>query len=121
MMHDRKNSGAMIGKTRHAASPKNHAPAAPPEPGNMEIVFDPKVGRPRGVLRQTPSAGKFRLARRSPVLELALHVQHYWIVSWDLRGEPPFSQETLPHPNVHAVFEKDRSAVCGISTSRFTR
>jgi AraC-like DNA-binding protein len=88
---------------------------------DVEIVFDPEVGRPRGVLKPAPPAGKFRLARRSPALELAPYVQHYWMVSWDLRGEEPFVQETLPHPNIHAVFEKGRSAVCGISTSKFSR
>jgi AraC-like DNA-binding protein len=99
------NAWSMIGKTRQ----------------DVEIVFDPEVGGPRGVLNPPPAAGKFRLSRRSPAPELALYVQHYWMVTWDLRGQPPFSQETLPHPNVHAVFEQDRSAVCGVSTSKFTR
>lgn len=99
----------MIGKTRQAAN------------ADAEIVFDPEVGRPRGVLKPLPPAGKFRLARRSPTPELALHVQHYWMVTWDLEGEEPFTQETLPHPNAHAVFERGRSVVCGVSTSKFTR
>jgi AraC-like DNA-binding protein len=96
----------MIGKTRQS---------------DVEIVFDPEAGPPRGVLKPAPAAGKFRLARRSPAPELAPFVQHYWMVSWDLRGEEPFVQETLPHPNVHAVFEKGCSMVCGVSTSKFTR
>jgi AraC-like DNA-binding protein len=113
----------MIGKTRQAAARKTHKdmPSVSSPAKDIEIVFDPEVGRPRGVLKPTPPAGKFRLMRRSPAPELAPYVQHYWMVSWDLRNQEPFSQETLPHPNVHAVFERGCSKVCGISTTKFTR
>jgi AraC-like DNA-binding protein len=43
------------------------------------------------------------------------------MVSWDLRGEKPHVQETLPHPNIHVVFEKDNSMVGGVTTGKFTR
>jgi len=43
------------------------------------------------------------------------------MVSWDLRGLGPYQQETLPHPNVHVVFEEGASQVNGVATGRFTR
>jgi len=43
------------------------------------------------------------------------------MVSWDLRGLEPRLVESLPHPNVHIVFEKSASKVWGISTSKFSR
>jgi AraC-like DNA-binding protein len=100
---------AMIGKTRQEAA------------GQMEEVFDPTVGKARGVLKPPPSAGQFRHARRSPSLELAHFIAHYWMVSWDLRGLPPHTAETLPHPNVQAVFERGNSMVSGVFTGKFTR
>lgn len=43
------------------------------------------------------------------------------MVRWDLRGEPPFTAETLSHPSVHVLFERHRADVSGVPTRRFTR
>jgi AraC-like DNA-binding protein len=43
------------------------------------------------------------------------------MITWDLRGHAPHLAETLPHPNIHVVFEKDGSVVSGIQTRRFSR
>ncbi|MEZ0471846.1 AraC family transcriptional regulator [Luteimonas salinilitoris] len=48
-------------------------------------------------------------------------VQHFWIVRWDLQGAAPQVRETLPHPNVHLVFEPGRTRIHGIHSGRFTR
>jgi AraC-like DNA-binding protein len=47
-------------------------------------------------------------------------VQHFWSVSWDLRGCDPFPQETLPHPNVHIIFDRNGAHVAGVHTARFS-
>jgi AraC-like DNA-binding protein len=100
----------MIGKTRQK-------PAA-----EVEEYFDPEVGKARGILsRHPPAAGKFRHSRRSPAAGLTCWIDHYWMVRWDLRGLEPYQAQTLPHPSFQVVFEKDHSAVSGISTSMFTR
>lgn len=100
----------MIGKTRQQTAAK------------VEEVFDPALGQPRGVLRHAPAAeGSFRHARRSASPELAPWIDHYWMVYWDLRGLPPRLVETLPHPNVHIVFEKPESKVWGVSINKFSR
>lgn len=84
--------------------------------------FDPELGPPRGVLKQaSPESGKFRHARRSAHPGLAQWVDHYWMVFWDLRGFPPRRVETLPHPNVHVVFERDGARAWGISIRKFSR
>jgi AraC-like DNA-binding protein len=47
-------------------------------------------------------------------------VQHYWSVSWDLRGCEPFLQETVPHPNVYIILDRDGAHVAGVHTARFS-
>jgi AraC-like DNA-binding protein len=64
---------------------------------------------------------RFDVARARPSAALADLVEHYWTVSWDLRGREPHTQHTLPHPSVHLVAERDRSGVMGVLTGRFTR
>ncbi len=91
-----------------------------PQP-EMKEVFDAAAGRARGVLKRPPSEGKFHHSRRSPSPELALWIDHYWLVSWDLRGCEPYVAETLPHPNFQVVFEKGRSEIAGVFTGKFSR
>ena len=64
---------------------------------------------------------RFEVTRSRPSAALADLVEHYWLVSWDLRGREPHTQHTLPHPSVHLVAERDRSGVMGVLTGRFTR
>ncbi len=64
---------------------------------------------------------KFRLTRLLPSEHVSFFVERYWIVSWDLRGQEPYVQETLPYPCIHLVFERERSRVYGVETGRFTR
>lgn len=105
----------MIGKTRHGQSEQ-------PTRYENEESFDPELGQPRGVLRRPPPpAGRFRHARLCAAAELNPWVDHYWMVSWDLRGLEPRLVESLPHPNVHVVFEEPRSRAWGISTRKFSR
>jgi AraC-like DNA-binding protein len=77
--------------------------------------------QPRGVLHRRLEQGEFQHARRSPSSALAALIEHYWYVSWDLRGLPAQQQETLPHPNVHYVVEAGSTAIYGVHTSRFVR
>lgn len=81
----------------------------------------PKEGVGRGVLHPRARAGKFQVERFHASGALAPYVEHYWTVSWDLTGEPPFEQVTLPHPSVHFFVERGRSELVGVLTGRFTR
>lgn len=81
-------------------------------------------GKARGVLRPTSAAGTFHHARVAPsdaLPTLCDLVEHFWFVRWDLRGHPAQIRETLPHPNVHLVFERGFTRIFGVHTARFTR
>ncbi|MGW8394664.1 DUF6597 domain-containing transcriptional factor [Pseudoduganella sp. HUAS MS19] len=75
----------------------------------------------RGILVPRLAAGTFRHERLAPCAQLAGLVEHYWFVGWDMRGQPPQQQETLPHPNVHLVVEHDSDGVYGVHTARYTK
>src|SRR5690348_9956012 len=78
-------------------------------------------GKPRGILKQRAGEERFQLSRYLPSQDLSFFVEFYWIVRWDLRGQEPYIQETLPHPCVHLVFEPGQSMVFGVSTGKFSR
>lgn len=73
-----------------------------------------RIGKPRGVLNPKAGEEKFRLSRHLPSRDLEFFVERYWIVEWDLRGQEPYLQETLPHPAVNLVVEKGASGVYGV-------
>ncbi|KQV47505.1 MULTISPECIES: helix-turn-helix domain-containing protein [unclassified Duganella] len=76
---------------------------------------------PRGILVPHFATGTFRHERLAPCAQLAGLVEHYWYVGWDMHGQAPQQQETLPHPNVHLVIEHDRDGVYGVHTARYTK
>jgi AraC-like DNA-binding protein len=99
----------MIGKTRQ-------------DEANTRGWLASEVGAPRGILNPPPpTPEEFRLSRRKPAADLARFIEHYWIVAWDLRHRAPHTQETLPQPNVHVVFEKNNSHAFGVVTGKFSR
>jgi AraC-like DNA-binding protein len=75
----------------------------------------------RGVLRPDLAATHLRLDRHKPPDALAPFVDYYWIVRWDLRGQPPYEQTVLPHPNVNLVFEASGAGIFGVDRRLFTR
>jgi AraC-like DNA-binding protein len=75
--------------------------------------------RAKGVVAPAMASQKFRMGRYLPPAELAPFLDHVWIVEWDLRGQPPFVQRTLPYPCVHVVFDAARSGVFGVTTGAF--
>jgi AraC-like DNA-binding protein len=79
------------------------------------------VDSTRGILRPADVGEKFELRRFPPGRSIAQFVETYWFVRWDLRGQPPYTAEILSFPCVHVVFEKGRSGIFGVVTSKFTR
>jgi AraC-like DNA-binding protein len=75
----------------------------------------------RGILEPGAAAAHFQLTRLPPSPDLAPFVERHWIVAWDLRGRPPFTQEVLPHPCVNLVVEPGLAAVHGVGSGRFAR
>jgi len=80
-------------------------------------------GKPRGLLRLRPPPGHVEHRRVAPPPELAESIEHFWWVRWSL--ESPFLTETLPHPSVHVVFERDadgsRARITGVHRGRWAR
>lgn len=79
----------------------------------------------RGVLTQASSAEEaWRLShvRYQPSPDIAGFVEHYWSVSWDLRGVRPQRVETLPHPSIHMVFDRTGGGcIAGVTRGKFVR
>jgi len=62
---------------------------------------------------------EFSLSRVKPALDLWPFIEHFWIVTWNLRK--PYVSETLPFPSVHIVIEKGHREINGVLTSKFSR
>ncbi len=77
--------------------------------------------KPRGILNPTASADKFQLTRYPPPAALAHFIERYWIIHWDLRGEAPFTSETLPQPYVNLVFEAEQARIHGVASKKYTK
>ena len=78
------------------------------------------IGKPVGLLHVNKEDPKFTVSLHSPSADLLPLIEHYWVVRWDLRGQEPHLQETLPHPSVHLVFEKDHSRIVGVYKGKFS-
>ncbi len=77
--------------------------------------------KPRGILNPAASDDKFQLMRYPPPAALALFIERYWIIRWDLRGEAPFTSETLPQPYVNLVFEAEQAHIHGVASKKYTK
>jgi len=84
-------------------------------------MIESNAGQPRGILHPKAGENKGRLSRHLPADDLGFFVEHFWIVNWDLRGQAPHRQETLPHPSVHLVIEKGQSRLVGVARGKFSR
>ncbi|MEO5816319.1 MAG: helix-turn-helix domain-containing protein [Gemmatimonadaceae bacterium] len=82
-----------------------------------------KTDPPRGVLKTAfVDERRFSHARYHPSPDLAPFVEHFWSVTWDLRGQPAERTETLPHPSVHMIFEHNAGGrIAGVANGKFSR
>ena len=71
-----------------------------------ELIANPKIGKPAGILSPKAGGERFRLSRHLPPHDLGFFVEQYWVVRRDMRGREPYLQQTLAHPCVHLVVEK---------------
>jgi AraC-like DNA-binding protein len=58
-----------------------------------------------GVVGRAGTTSVFDLDRWAPSDEAARWVEHFWSVSWDLRGRPPFESAVITFPAVHLTHE----------------
>jgi AraC-like DNA-binding protein len=76
---------------------------------------------PKGVLDPALAAQRLRIGRYVPATDLKSFIEYFWVVEWDLRGQEPHVQKTLPYPCVHLVFETGRSGIFGVMNGVFER
>ena len=76
--------------------------------------------QPKGILHPGRSATKFQLTRYTPAPELAPFIERYWLIRWDLRGQPPYQTSTLPQPYVNLVLEAGQSRIYGVASRTYT-
>lgn len=74
-----------------------------------------------GVLRPAAAARRLTLARHAPPADLAPFIDFFWVVRWELTGQPSHEQAILPHPNVNLAFETTGAFIYGVDTRIFTR
>jgi len=82
--------------------------------------LQPVAALAKGVVDPASARRAFRLERYLPQHEaLRAHIEHHWLVEWDLRGKPAHTQRTLPYPCVHLVFDTGRTAIFGVTRGAF--
>jgi AraC-like DNA-binding protein len=82
-------------------------------------VFE-KHAPARGLLDLAHAEQNFSLHRYYPSAKLAPFVEHFWIIHWDLRGQPAYTSEVLPYPSVNITFTYERGWVTGVPTDKYT-
>ena len=82
--------------------------------------YQKKSSRHKGILDPVRAATRFDLSRYLPSPELAPFVEHHWTIHWDLRGQPPYISEVLPHSSINFAFTVERGWITGITTSMYT-
>ncbi|MFJ8863340.1 DUF6597 domain-containing transcriptional factor [Streptomyces sp. NPDC102451] len=83
----------------------------------------------RGIVDAPELFTHVHLRLRDPAPALRPHLEHYWLIDWDL--PEPYTSHVVPHPSVHLVFQRtepgggaepERSAeVYGIVRGLFSR
>lgn len=77
--------------------------------------------RSMGILQLSEGEKKYQLSRFAPSEPLRHFVKHYWVVRWDLTGQPPFLQDVIPNPCVNLVMEDHRSGIYGVASRMYTK
>jgi len=75
--------------------------------------------RAKGLIDPVAARKMFRMERYLPSQEFSPYLDHFWIVEWDVRGQAPRVQRTLPYPCVNLVFDAGRTAVFGVVRGAF--
>ena len=82
-------------------------------------MLNRKTAAPRGILHVPKDAPLVGLERFEPSPSLAPFIEHYWSVTWE--RQPKVLRETVPHPSIHMVFQRDATELHGIHRRRFSK
>jgi AraC-like DNA-binding protein len=79
----------------------------------------------KGILNAEEGRSNFSLMRYEPSPDLAPFIEFYWILRWNLDGQPPFQQTILSYPNINLSFEQENGStftgIYGIPRRTYTR
>lgn len=75
---------------------------------------------PIEVLDPLHSAQYYSLKMYEPAQELALFVDHYWIMRWELPAGASFTAEVIPSPYINLTFMSEGSQITGVTTGKYT-
>jgi AraC-like DNA-binding protein len=64
-----------------------------------------QVAPARGLVGRAGTTSLFDLNRWAPSVGTARFVDHFWSVSWDLRGQEPYQSTVITFPSVHVTHE----------------
>lgn len=82
-------------------------------------LFHKKGRRHKGILDPLAAVTRFQLNRYLPSTDLIPFVEHHWTIHWDLRGQPPYVSDVLPHSSVNFAFTVDRAWITGVTTGMY--
>lgn len=82
---------------------------------------DKRPHAPKGVVDPAGAARRIGLRQHAPAPALAHCIEYFWIVEWDLRGQPAQMQRVLPYPNVHLAFEAGAATLHGVALGPFEK
>jgi AraC-like DNA-binding protein len=81
----------------------------------------PATASEPGILHPTLAAQRFDYRRHVPDERLAPFVENIWTITWDLRGQEPFTAHVLPYPSVNASVTNEQADVTGLVRRRYDR
>ncbi len=82
----------------------------------MLVVVVPVEDDARGIIAPLAGLARFRLKRHAPSPAVARFVDRYWVATWDLSREGPYTQRVFAHPVVNVVFDGAEATVNGVAT-----
>lgn len=75
---------------------------------------------PIEILDPFHSAQYYSLKMFEPAQELALFVDHYWIMRWELPAGASFTAEIIPSPYTNLTFMSEGPQITGVTTGKYT-
>ncbi|CAN5683208.1 helix-turn-helix domain-containing protein [soil metagenome] len=75
----------------------------------------------RGIVAPDTGLQHFGLDRAAPSTYVGRVVDRYWLATWDLPPDQPFTQRLWPHPVVNIVVEDGRAMTGGVARRMFVR
>jgi AraC-like DNA-binding protein len=91
-------------------------------PGTFGFVVLSVRHDARGIVAPDVGLRRFRLDRFAPSNPVSRLVDRYWVVTWDLRGQPSHTQHVLAHPVVNVTFvDGGPGMVSGVPTAMSSR